>query len=240
MLKQHKNMWLGVIQNSGIDPLNFDFQEQGELIFIIQFRNSPLMFRCDQYPDNFDTFKINYSEYKPSYPLNIPTELFEDSTIPNVHGAQEINGMLHNWLRLVVGRYITEQELPDLWSQLQNYSFFGQASSIQTYDLEQFTPDEKAHIRQGLQEFEKLLIDRFDLVQEELKMVNERLDYLNKAVDRLNRFDWKAQLLSTLVSIAINLGFDTETGRMLVQFLQQTISPFFIPGHHLPGGPGLV
>src|SRR5688572_11826921 len=109
MLKQHKNMWLGVIQNSGIDPLNFDFQEQGELIFIIQFRNSPLMFSCHQYPDNFDNFKINFSLYAPGYPLNLPTELFEDPRIANVHSAKNINGELDYWLRNVVERYITEK-----------------------------------------------------------------------------------------------------------------------------------
>jgi hypothetical protein len=62
-----------------------------------------------------------------------------------------------------------------------------------------------------------------------LEFINERLEYLSQAVDRLNKFDWKAQALSTLISIAVNLSVDTEGGKKLFQLFSQALE--FIVKH---------
>lgn len=112
-------------------------------------------------------------------------------------------------------------ELPDLWSQLQTYSFFSQASSIPEDDLQPYRDDEKAKIKERLQQLEDHIAEKYDLFDEQLEFIKERLDYLSRAVDRLNRFDWKAQAISTFISIAVNLGIDTATGRGLLQYIKQ-------------------
>jgi hypothetical protein len=234
MLREYKNQWFAVVQDSGIDLSLLDIKEQENLTFVIKLRNSPLVFMIRQIPDNFDLFTVTYSEYRPNYPLLVPLERFdeehyEQSPGANVSSPDQLTQELEGWLIYVVKRYIAEKELPDLWSEIRNYSFFSSASSIPADELNQFTEVEKQQLRDSLQEFKRLITEKFDPVEDQLKFMNERLDYLTKAVERLNRFDWKAQAASTLVAIAVNLGVDTATGKLIGHMFMQALG--FITGH---------
>lgn len=219
MLKEHKNRIFNIINGAGLDLAYFQVLEL-DGIFQVQLRNSPIKFMFKQVPGSYDEFAINYTLFLPDYPLNISQENFE-SCRPyfNINGG--IDNEFKYWLHAVVKRYINEIESPDLWLLFSNPFLFTSTSSISGEDLQPFTSEEKSQIKQRLLEFEDSVQANFDLLQEQLEFINERLEYLGNAVDRLNKFDWKAQALSTLISIAVNLSVDTEGGKRLFQLFGQ-------------------
>ncbi len=230
MLKEHIKTWLEMIDNSGIGFSHFQSIQRDNLTLIFEVKGSPLSFMIRQTSDNFDTFHTNNTEFKPGFPLRISYEEFmRDDLSP--YEIQSVNKQFTQWLDKVVKRYLIEKEFPDLWSQLQSYSFLSEKSSISDDDLQKFSEIERLQIKGGIQEFKRLVVEYYDPVEEQLKYISERLGYLSEAIDRLNRFDWKAQALSILTSIAVNLSVDTEGGRKLFSLFQQALN-FIIA--HLP------
>jgi hypothetical protein len=222
MLKEHKNHWFEVIskltQFWDIDLSDFEGNEKDDGTFIIQLRNTPFVFMVRQKADDYDHFTTNCTLFKPGFPLSKTTDAYNEDM--SFYDMKHVDMQLSDWARDAI-RYLAEETSPDLWTQLKTYSFFASTSSIPSEELQQFTDHEKIEIKASLQDFEEHIIEKFDPVQEQLDFIKERLEYLSQAVDRLNRFDWKAQALSTLTSIAINLGVDTETGNQLLQLFKQ-------------------
>jgi hypothetical protein len=243
MLKEHKNNWFSVIQQSSVALVNFEYLETQES-FTIQVKNTPLKFHIVQTPGSFDSFTVNCTEFSPGFPLrekvwgrksiHDPTSESNYRRVPITGDSVLVAHTLQTWLTKTVQRYFAEEQAPDLWKQLQTYSLFSDSSTIPKEDLEQFTIGEKKQIVSGLLEYKQYIAEKLDPTQEQLKLVEERLDYLTEAVERLNRFDWKALAASTLVSIAVTLSVDTATGRQLLNTFTQLIGA--ISGHLLPPG----
>ncbi len=221
MLKEHKNSWLNTIRNSGIDLSIFDSWNEGDLGIVFQLKHSSLKFFVSQYPDNFDAFRVNHSLYKPGYPLwKSNDEFIADRS---VYTPDQVNQLLKNWLSTVVERYLYENEAPNLWANIKDYSTFSKSTTFDEEDLEPFTESEKSQINSGIEDFRKKVTENFELLQDQLEIINDRLDYLKSAVERLNRIDWKAQALSTFISIAVNLGVDTEKGKLLFSLFKRAL-----------------
>ena len=222
MLKEHKNHWFEVIsklaQSLDLDISDFEGKEQDDRTFMIQLRNTPFVFIVRQKADDYELFTTNCTWFKPGFPLWKTTEAYDQDK--SFYDMKHVDMQLSDWARDAI-RYLAEETSPDLWTQLMTYSFFTSTSSIPKQELQLFTDNEKTEIKASLHDFEKRIIEKFDPVQEQLDFIKERLEYLSQAVDKLNRFDWKAQALSTLTSIAINLGVDTETGNQLLQLFKQ-------------------
>jgi hypothetical protein len=225
MLKEHKNRWFEVVSKIAkfwdIDISDFEGIERDDRTFIVQLRNTPFVFMIRQKADDYDYFTTNGTLFKPGFPLWKNAEEYDQDM--SFYDVYSIDKQLGEWARNAI-RYLAENKSPDLWTQLNTYSFFTSASSIPVEELQPFTDNEKTKIKASLLDFEERIIEKFDPLQEQLDFIKERLEYLSQAVDSLNRFDWKAQALSTLTSIAINLGVDTETGNQLLELFKQAFA----------------
>gem|GEM_PF-775479 len=224
ILKGHKNQWLNIVRESGTDISNFISTEIGELGFKIELRATPLEFYVEQDPQDFDKFRVNITEFKPDFPHRElwlkPSSL---GSIPYYADPESVSNALKTWLVVAVERYLVEKETPDLWAQFRSFSASMITTSISGDGIEQFTPEEKKQIKEGIQEFRRLIVAEFNPMREELKIIDHRLDYLGKAVESSNRFDWKALAIYTSVTIAIALTLDTETGKHLFNLFMQAI-----------------
>ena len=242
MLLQHRNHWLDLIKEAGFDPALFSVHTQrdptgpftvleDDRIFVIQVPDSPLEFYIRQTPDDFDTFTTNNTEYKPGYPMRITRDDFFQGH--SVYPLRNVDAQLREWLQNVVRRYLLEKSSDDLWAHLAQLGLQPAAASIPPADLEHFSQTEKQQISAGLGDFKRLVAEQVDPLKVQLATLNERIDYLVDRLDKLNRFDWKAQAFSTIVSIAVNLAVDTQTGKQLVTLFQQALH--FIAGLLPPG-----
>lgn len=224
MLKEHKNRLLEIIQESEVDISKFEAFDQKNLRFVIELKNTPIVFIIQQNPDNFDQFLFDYTKYEPNFPFKSDTFTNDiELALPTYEALSTIEPEFNYWLNAVVKRYLYEKEMPDLWSYVRNYTPLSSISSIPEEDYQPFSDEQKLQIRLGLKEFKKLVVENYNPTKDQLEFISERLDYLSDAVDRLNRFDWKGLTLSILTSIAINLTIDTQGGKMLFELFTKAL-----------------
>jgi hypothetical protein len=101
-----------------------------------------------------------------------------------------------------------ELETPDLWEQAHAVAS-GQGIQDRTdADNTPFSDADKAQIKIGLDSLREEIGRRFDATSSTLEDVNEQLDELNEAVCRLGRKDWKHNLRSVLLNIAMTLALE--------------------------------
>jgi hypothetical protein len=122
-------------------------------------------------------------------------------------------------------RQMTE---PDLWSKAIHNQIFTNDSFEENDD--KFTDAEKETLKNAISKLELTIKKSFELNQHQNEYVNKRLKYLTDSVDRQNKFDWKGTLLQTMISIGVNLSFDTHQGNILFGLFQ---SAFVGLGHML-------
>jgi hypothetical protein len=231
MLKQHKNALLSVIKKSNIDPALFrgidstsnpsrtsqaPAQVFGEEIaetgrFTVELREAPLRFSVTHQAHDFDKFQFTYTVFMPGFP---------ELTWRKAQGITELVREFKDWLDVWVIRYIEEDQLPDLWAQLETYKPLVGDTAISYEDTSNFSAEEQAQARQSISQFRISVLNNFDPSPDQLKSIDEKLNYLARAVDRLNRLDWRALAVSTVISIAVNLSADTERGRLLFRLFQ--------------------
>ena len=147
--------------------------------------------------------------------------------IQNVTAYHELNSWHAVLEHVTIWSNNMSKELlvPDLWSQSELRQQlidigFQQGSS----EFTQFTSEEKIVIRQTLKYAEQQIQEQISLSRKEAEYVNERFIYLSQALDKLNRFDWKGVLVGTIMSIAVNLTVDTQTGKLIYEIIRHAFS----------------
>jgi hypothetical protein len=231
LLKKHKNMLFNCVAEAHLPVQRFAGSDEkvgagvgssGGEVFQISVVGSPLWFQVWTTSSLFE-FGYRYNEMRRDFPARGVSAAFDEAALTQ---------HFLDWLNGPVKVYIESEDAPDQWQSLKAYSRFMSMSGPATKaDYEYFTKEEKAEILQSLSSFRCLLIAEYSPIPEQLASIDSRLDYLSKAVERLNRFDWRAVALSTAISIGINLSVDTETGRRVLELLQQA----FIHGLRLLG-----
>lgn len=245
MLKLHKNALLEAIKKSNLDPSRFQVEEPrsesksksvGSFLLsiikslaptvgdnpetpttTIRLRNSPLKFCVRHTEVSFDDFSYSYVPFMPGYP---------EITWKRVKGIEALVSQFETWLIAWVEKYLREQQLPDLWTQMELYEPLLAETDITDENTSDFSAQEKEELRRHVNEFRVSVIEKFNPSQSQEKFINDQIDYLSKAVDRLNRFDWRALAISTVIGIGINLSVDAEKGRFLVHLFQQAFQTF--------------
>ena len=221
MLKEHKNHWLNLIKKR-IDPSRFYVSNIGDNEFRINYENSPLIFIIKQAQSTFDYFNVRYTQFRPKFPFRYIGSNYKFPRRMESLKVEDVDRRLNDWIS-VVKRYILEETTPDLWAQFGNFSDFTNTSRIIDEDYKPFTENQRRLLKEGLNKFNKLIVENYKPTEDQLDFISQRLGYLKEAVDRLNRFDWKSLAFSIVTSIAVNLTVDTEGGRMLFKLFQQAL-----------------
>lgn len=195
------------------EPAPPPVEEEKERCFIIRVRNTPLKFTVRPSDTDFDYYGYRLTQFKPGYPE-------QDSVFSTVSFSRLLNNF-REWLEKTVRVYLKEEETPDLWKQIETYRSFVDEPPVEDRDTSDFSEEEKADVRQSVEEFKRLVAENFVPTVEQQEYIDRELDYLSNAVDRLNRFDWRGLAISTLMGIAINLSVDSEKGRLLFKLFQQ-------------------
>jgi len=222
MLKKYRNGFIKIIEEGGLDPLQFMITEKDagrEQKTILNFSDSGLLFYAAVAPQNHHIFRCNYTTFNPQNPWRFA----ELPNIPHYNSnIEEVYIRFGEWLQEV--RSHSEESLePDLWEQIETQKRLVTATSMPNEDKSPFTEEQKAQLRIAVSEFRMLVAKNFQPADVETEVINERLDYLAEAVERLNRFDWKALALSTLVSISIALSLNTEQGQKLFSLFMKVL-----------------
>ncbi len=220
MVKQEKNRLLEIIKASGLDEHSFRSREDNtdnHQCFIIQLRNSPLEFIVRNPNRTHYEYDCRYVEFSPKFEESIYFP--ETDYITNFDYICEI---FEKWLKKQVTDYLDDLTEPDYWQQINDPDEF--MSGNMAEDTQFFPEHEKVQLKMAIAELKLLIIENFSPSDEQLKALDGRLHYLSDALDRLNRFDWRALILSSMMSIATALSLDTAQGKLLLGLFRKVFA----------------
>jgi hypothetical protein len=197
----------------------FEFESNDR--FRIFLSNTELKFEIEQSPKDFNSFQIYYNQYKPDYPLLGP--------IGSNYKISNIFEHLDYWLKTAIEPYLNEVQSSELWRSFETRSLFnGVFDSDQNFensdDYSYLTVSEVQHLKNAVSQIKYEIQNEFQISNSLAKVINSKLDYLIESTDRLNKFDIKGTLLNTFLSIGINLGVDTESGKILYVIFKDAFS----------------
>ena len=204
----YKNELFKKIQEWGYNANLFTI-ENTDNDCLLTLNNSPLIYHIAN-DFSYDFFRIECVTYSPQWKVQKGDCRFTD----------ELFSDFHMWLKNHVNAYIEDQTSIDLWDIFTNNNQSQNRNCIDFSTSEKFTEDEKIQTQLLMNEFKNLLIERFDLQEEQIKIVNARIDYLVEATKRLNKFDWKGCAINSLISIIIALSLDVEKAQQLIHLFQ--------------------
>jgi len=205
MQARHKLAIKEYLDESDFELTLFEFKSEDR--FRILLRNTELRFEVSQDPKNFNLFFMYHSQYQPDYPLTGP--------IGNNNSISKVIGQIGHWLRNVVEPYLQEIKLSQEWNSFENNIFFDGSFNSEVNDLSNLTDSEIKFLESAVSQIKSEIRVEFEPPVERMKEIDKKLDYLVESTDRLNRFDLKGAIVNTMLSIGINLGVDTESGKTL-------------------------
>lgn len=227
MLKKDSNRLFLALAREGFDPKLFVLKkllsDHKRFFDHIELKDTPLKFLIRQ-GNTFKQYDCKHVTFAPDYPVS--------STYPAAYfSIEDLEKAFIDWLNKHAKPYIANQTEPDLWQQIQLETPLVTGESMTLVDTSQFTNEERLQIKLSINEFRVLVIKQFSPSTEELELIEGRLSYLTEAVGRLNRFDWRAVVISAIISISIALTLDTESGRLLFDLFIKAFSSIagFLP-----------
>lgn len=208
MRPKYKNEIFSYLITNNWDIIDFIVKEfDGNLR--IYYKNTPLYFEFKA-TNSYDNYWISYTCYSPNWDVKTEYRYTWPRAIL----------IFNNWLESEVKIYIEDQNTIDLWEEYMKSSKAVCSKNINFDSQENFTTEEQRQLQLSINELKGLIIDKFQLQEEQQEIINTRLDYLIEATSRLNRFDWKGTVINTIISLIIALSFDAEKANQLVKLFQ--------------------
>lgn len=222
MLKKQKNALFDTVKKEGFDPELFQARENIDVgfwsflwgvngTFTIFLRDSFLSFHLKDTEDKFSVQMTGFPEAR----------ITENKKKIDF---DEVLTLFRTWLNTDIKAYLEEQELPDLWLEVETYkSVLKDTEYFRSGGDSDFSEKEKTDIRSSIAKYKVLLEENFHPNKEQTEFINDQLEHLTTAVDRLDRIDWLGLVISTLIGIAINLSVDTEKGKLLFSLFKYAL-----------------
>ncbi len=222
MKNKYKNRLLHLILELNFSPSDFKLtEEDDEGNFVVTYNQTPLKFFIREAYDAFDLFDSNYTTYSPQYDETEPYPKDDFDVFDKVLSN------FKDWIKYHVKKYIEGlEDEDDLWSEYLNGNQSLEFKEISFDNRSNFTVEERKQVVIAINELKFLIQTNIATSNHEQKIVSDRLDYLIENIERLNKFEWKSMLLSTLISISITLSLDTESGRIIFEYLKKVFSTF--------------
>jgi hypothetical protein len=224
MRQVQKNEFHTLIAKMSLDPNRFSLtdsvDEDNRQITTITLLDSELKYIVRNAKDSWEEFNFRYTEFKPKYPLT--------DWLPNMKGLyfsfSDLSNDFYQWLKSNVLEYIKEIDSEDKWANFQFEATIFELTQVKFANNSNFSQDESLKIKTSIANFKQLVYENFSPTNEQIEFINTRLDYLVESVDGLGKFDWTNTFIAIMISIAINMCFDTETGKHFFNLIKQAFA----------------
>lgn len=220
MLKEHKNDIYRTIQDVGLNPTTFILKDSiidNFHISTLTLIGTDMAFIFKIHEESWWGFKFRYTQFKPNYPLSEWKPSGPKSYYEYYYALKHFV----RWLKTDLNKYIEDNQTVNKWNDFQFETNIFDLTQIKFTNNAKFTSVESQSISESLVKLKKLMLENFAFTNNQLQFMNERLEYLDKATNRLMKFDWVNTMVSIMVSIAINMTFDTDTGKKFFELIGQ-------------------
>ena len=228
ILKKYKNKIYQVVKDSNIDLKIIKKEEATDDYrdyFSLSYDDS-MKFSVRNTLDSFFKFEFKYTKFEKNYP--------ETEWLPKGYyaGIELVLEELNNWINTELKDYASEFEELDYWDKAEDNLEYLDYEYIDFEDQKEFTLEEKEQVKVGLNEVQLTINSKLKLDEHQKQLVERRIKYLEEAIERNNKTDWKSIAISTFLGLIMNLGVDTNTGKLIWQIVQSIFSN--IPSLPLP------
>jgi len=123
--------------------------------------------------------------------------------------------------------------LPDVISGESDSADFTRDTLFSDADKVSFSPDERVRVAAALDEARTRIADEFQPSTTALRDIDDKLNYLKRKVVELDKFNWKRLFITSLIGVAIDLGFGTLIPNALLRLFKEVFK--HVAEHLLPG-----
>jgi hypothetical protein len=212
--KWQKNQIFEAIQTAGLNPKEFDLQDQDAEVRI-KHKWSASCFTIGGDAGHYVGHYVVGDA--PDWPID-------------VYSWQALIQRMSHWLTEVK----RDLETPDSWAELElDAKLLGGNSDDITENMP-FTLDEQREIAERLRELAEQTRRAYSLSEAQTRVLNAKLDYLVGASGRLGRIDWRNALVGAILGFVLNAALPPEYAPDILLKLLRPIGHFFgLP--ELPG-----
>ena len=217
ILRTHKNAILGLINDVGLDPTEFEWIERPsrttQNVVVSEIRHRPTGFYF-----TFDyTREDHYTQRSPGRDAAMDTQ-FPGDWRHQLHYATE-------W----VGHVRNEYTAPDLWAALVGDKALLEEAASERERADVFSEEEKQAIANAMREIAEYSRTILGLTAERLEVLEKRVEYLTAAVDRLSPRDWLHTAVGVFATVVVGLALAPEQAGDFFRFAWLALQRVF--GH---------
>jgi hypothetical protein len=205
--KRKKNEIFKTIQAVGLDPIEFDL-EDNQIEVRIKHKSSESCFMIGGDP----------SHYVGRYLVGDGPEWPFDE-----YSWQPVIPRIRVWLEQVRSDLAT----PDLWAELQRETKLFRAYSDHTIDNTPFTQVEQKEIASTLRELVEYARHTYSLSEEQMRVLDAKTDYLIDATGRLGRIDWRNIVAGAIFGWLLAAALPPDSARDIVVRFFSAIGQFY-------------
>jgi hypothetical protein len=204
--KWKKNQIFETIEAVGLDPKEFDLEDDGVEVRI-KHKRSESCFILGGDPAHY---------LGRSVAGDAPAPPFE------VYSWQSVILRIRSWLENVK----RDLETPDLWVELQRKAKL-LAYSDEVTENTPFTLDEQNEIAGRLQEWAEHARHTHSLSAAQMQVLDAKLDYLVSAAGRLGRIDWRNAAVGAILGWVLSAALPPESARDIFLGLLPLVGHFY-------------
>ncbi len=213
--KLKKNQIIEAIQETGLDPRDFDL-EDGDVEVRIKRKWSKSCFIIGGDPTRY----VGHSVVGDG-----PDWTFQE------YSWQSLIRRISRWL----GDVKRDLETPDLWAELQREAELLGANFDDVTGNTPFTPDEQNEIAGRLRGWAADARRTYSLSEAQNRVLKAKLDYLVNAAGRLGRTDWRNAFVGAILGYVLTAALPPDSARDMLFRAIGAMGHFFgLP--ELPGG----
>jgi hypothetical protein len=209
LLRSQKNAIFKAVQEAKLSPYEFNWDEELGM-------GGSLAPRLVHQPSGY-YFKIDL--YLSDYWLSFSPGASKQSGSAKAKEWEAVMQFASQWLGFVA-REVAD---PDLWGSLASEANLLRSTGDQESDNSTFSASERENIAKGLGEIKEYLLSMQNWTEEKQKIIEARFAYLEDASSRLGRKDWLGILISTLISVAIQVSLPGDSTREFLRFAGQIV-----------------
>jgi hypothetical protein len=217
LLKTETNLIFKWVEQSGLDPSEFDwFDEDLEASGEYGFGSkvSTLLHRPTGF---YYTFGLYRDEYSPGH--------FERTG--RVHLGERKWQFREVHFRQWLSNVRQEHEAPDLWQEILNQRRLLELAVAPRLENAQFSSEERDFVRKQFDELGKQIVSMHRLQLQQAEALENVFAYLSDSMNRFGKKDWLLLAIGTLVSVASNAAFSPAAAKALLHGFVSAIQPLF-------------
>lgn len=215
LLNSQKLDLFNTIKSANFEPFQFeitgDDNEKGPAVL----RLSKTDLRCE-FTSKWIPANPAFTHYTMQF---IPGNNEWESTISIAYWDSPLLKHIQNWLQ----RVRREISTPDPWAILSVATLPDSTASEETINIP-FSYTEWEHVRKGVDDIKKLLLDSVKDSKEGESYVIQTLDKLIEDGKHFGRKDWFNQAVGALVGVMVTIGCSPEVTRSVWEMLKTTVA----------------